>query len=74
MSKSEPPELVALYRPRKSKEKNSSDDDDECYDADEKDKVVMCLEDMFDACMHVHKISGHNGRRLMEPVEHQKNR
>ena len=30
-------------------------------------KVVVCLEDMFDECMKVHKSVGYQGRSTMEP-------
>ena len=37
----------------------------------EEDKVVVCLEEMFDACKEIHKKVGFTGRSAMEPMAKQ---
>ena len=34
-------------------------------------KVVICLEEMFDVCMEIHKKVGYTGRSAMEPMANQ---
>jgi len=51
---SDPPELISTVK--------SGEDGEEG-----RDLVVVCLEDMFDACMHVHQMCGHGGRSVMVP-------
>lgn len=54
ISSSDPPELISTVK--------SGEDGEEG-----RDLVVVCLEDMFDSCMHVHQMCGHGGRSVMVP-------
>ena len=50
-----PPQLIAIPKESSTEEPHKVN------------KVVVCLEDMFDECMKVHKAVGYQGRSTMEP-------
>ena len=55
VSDTEPPQLIAIPKESSTEEPHRVN------------KVVVCLEDMFDECMKVHKAVGYQGRSTMEP-------